>query len=70
MLRRILVRNGLAPLLLAALAAGHAGADVIETDFSSQPSGTRILDPSGPGTRPNPRVEDGDQHLQRQRLVR
>jgi len=58
MLRNIIVRLGLTPLILLVMAVVNAGADVLNFDFDSQPAGTRILD-STPGARPDPRVEGG-----------
>ena len=43
MLRKILVRSGLAPFLLTAVAAVNVGADVIQSDFSSTPPGSRFI---------------------------
>ncbi len=59
MLRNVLIRLGLAPLFLLVITVISAGADVFSTDFSSQPPNTRFLDPSGPGVKPEPRIEGG-----------
>ena len=56
MIRNIMVRFGLTPLFLLTLSVFNVGADVISYDFTSQPPGTRLLNPAGG---PSTSISDG-----------